>query len=101
LDVFFDGASGLSLDPPPSLEVDSVEPLLPPSRDDESPLDFARVPLVDDRSFLAQPEPLKWMAGLVSALWSVPSAPQFGQNLGPASSIRWITSIRCRQDAQT
>jgi len=54
-----------------------------------------------DRSFFAQPEPLKWTAGVVSALCSVPSAPHAGQKRGPGASIPWITSVFCRQDAQT
>jgi hypothetical protein len=92
-----------------SPEALSPEELSPdePSPDEPSPEelepDLARVPLVlvDDRSFFAQPEPLKWTAGVVSALRSVPSAPQFGQNLGPGSLMPWITSVRCRQVAQT
>jgi hypothetical protein len=47
---------------------------------------------VAERSFLAQPEPLKWTAGVAQALRIVPSLPQFGQNHGPESLIPWITS---------
>jgi hypothetical protein len=46
------------------------------------------------RSFLAQPEPLKWIVGGANAFVIVPSAPQFGQNLGPPSWIPWTTSVR-------
>ena len=62
---------------------------------------FVRVALVDDRSFFAQPEPLKWTAGVDSALRIDPSKPHDGQKRGPASWIPWITSIRCRQFEQT
>lgn len=77
----------------PSLDPPSVEP---PS-DDELVPDLAFVLLEEDRSFFAHPEPLKWIAGLTSALRIVPSAPQAGQNRGPASLIPWITSVTCRQ----
>lgn len=40
-----------------------------------------------DRSFLAQPDPLKWTAGVENPLRIVPSTPQFGQKRGPASLI--------------
>lgn len=53
-----------------------------------------------ERSFLAQPEPLKWTAGGANALRSVPSAPQAGQNRGPGSLIPWITSVRPAQFEQ-
>ena len=62
---------------------------------------FDFVPLVDDRSFFAQPEPLKWMAGETIALRRVPSAPQFGQKFGAGSLIPWITSVTCLQLEQT
>ena len=39
----------------------------------------------DERSFFAQPEPLKWMAGVVNAFVIVPSAPHSGQKRGPWS----------------
>ena len=88
--------------------------LLPPSPDGEAALvvspdplsdaldddDFERTPLVDERSFFAQPEPLKWIAGGTRALRIVPSAPQDGQKRGPASWIPWITSTRCLQVEQ-
>jgi len=68
---------------------------------DESPADRDPARLALDRSFLAQPEPLKCTAGVATALRILPSAPHAGQNLGPSASIRWITSIRFRQAAQT
>jgi hypothetical protein len=46
-----------------------------------------------ERSFLAQPEPLKWIAGVVNAFVILPSAPHSGQNRGPWSSIPWMTSV--------
>ena len=61
---------------------------------------FVRAALADDRSFFAQPEPLKWMAGVDSALRIVPSAPHEGQKRGPGSLMPWITSVRVRQFAQ-
>jgi hypothetical protein len=93
-------------DEPPSRELPSrgllsegSPPADPPA--DEPSADLERARLVDDRSFFAQPEPLKWTAGLTSAFRIVASSPHAGQNRGPVSLIRWITSIRCRQDVQT
>ena len=40
-----------------------------------------------DRSFLAQPDPLKWTAGGANALRRVSSAPQAGQNRGAGASM--------------
>ena len=51
----------------------------------------------DERSFFAQPEPLKWIAGVVNAFVIVPSAPHSGQNFGPPSWIPWTTSVRWPQ----
>ena len=53
-----------------------------------------RLELELERSFLAHPEPLKWIAGGANALVIVPSAPQLGQNLGPPSWMLWTTSVR-------
>jgi hypothetical protein len=53
-----------------------------------------------ERSFFAQPEPLKWTADVVMPLLIVPSAPHSGQNFGPASWMPWITSVTVRQRAQ-
>jgi hypothetical protein len=49
------------------------------------------------RSFLAQPDPLKRIAGVLKPLRSVPSAPQLGQNRGVGSWIPWMTSVRWPQ----
>jgi hypothetical protein len=63
--------------------------------------DFARaLVLADDRSFFAQPEPLKCTVGATNALRSVPSAPQAGQNRGPGAVMPWITSVRSPQFEQ-
>src|SRR4029079_2246640 len=40
-----------------------------------------------ERSFFAQPEPLKWIAGAAKAFVIVPSAPPSGQNFGTPSLI--------------
>lgn len=54
-----------------------------------------------DRSFFAQPEPLKWTDGATTAFRSVPSAPQLGQNRGVGASIPWMNSVRVVQFEQT
>jgi hypothetical protein len=61
-------------------------------------LDPAEPPL--PRSFFAQPEPLKWMAGDASCFFIVPSAPHSGQKRGPESWTPWMTSVRWRQAVQ-
>ena len=91
--LFVSGEVEVEVDEPPSPEPLSVEL-------EELP-DFLAAPLVDERSFFAQPEPLKWIAGVTSALRIVPSWPQLGQKRGPASLIPWITSTRCAQLEQT
>lgn len=88
-----DELDGLDVDAPPSPEALSVEVEALPA--------FLPAPLVDERSFFAQPEPLKWIAGVTSALRIVASLPQLGQKRGPASLIPWITSTRCWQPEQT
>ncbi len=50
--------------------------------------------LVELRSFFAQPEPLKWIAGVVKPFDMVPSAPHSGQKVGPWSLIPWTISVR-------
>ena len=69
----------------------------PPSVELDAPAAFVRALLADDRSFFAQPDPLKWIAGVTSALRIEPSVPQLGQKRGPGSLIPWITSTRCVQ----
>jgi hypothetical protein len=104
----------LVLSPPPASPplAEPFSPSLPdvaelsPALEDpspDSPAAAARVlvPLELDRSFLAQPDPLKWTVGAANVLRIVPSAPHAGQNRGPGASMPWITSVFCRQDAQT
>ena len=88
---------------PPVLE--AFEPAAPPA---ESPLsldapdsvfDLERLEL--ERSFFAQPEPLKWTDGATKAFRSVPSAPQAGQNRGAGASMPWMNSVRVEQVEQT
>ena len=101
LTVSDDSPEPLELPVVPELSTIEADPSLdPPSVDDEPPVDFERAPLVDDRSFLAQPEPLKWTVGVDSAFFMLPSAPQEGQKRGPASLIPWITSVTWRQFEQ-
>jgi hypothetical protein len=102
-------------DESPDDELVSLEPLPPPPVDPESAPDPAaalssffddededdRPDAALDRSFLAQPEPLKWIVGGANAFVIVPSAPQLGQNLGPLSWIPWTTSVRWPQLLQT
>lgn len=63
---------------------------------DASPVELAE-PLFDPdeprRSTFAQPEPLNTIAGDEKAFRIEPSAPQFGQNFGPASLIPCTTSV--------
>ena len=54
-----------------------------------------------DRSFFAQPEPLKWTAGGAKSFRSVSSAPQAGQNRGAGASMPWMNSVRVEQFEQT
>jgi hypothetical protein len=90
--------SAPELEPEPSLEPElSLEP---PSVEDVLLLALVRVPLVDERSFFAQPDPLKCTVGVESAFFMVPSLPHDGQKRGPASLIPWITSVTCRQFEQ-
>jgi hypothetical protein len=55
---------------------------------------------VDERSFLAHPEPLKTIAGGAKALRIVPSVPQAGQNCGAGSLTPWRMSVRWPQEEQ-
>jgi hypothetical protein len=80
------------LEPDESEPPDDEEPS-PPSPDD---LEDAEALVIDDppRSFLAQPDPLKWIAGAANCLRMVPSAPHDGQNVGPGSWMPWRMSER-------
>jgi hypothetical protein len=91
--------------PPPERESDPEAPSLEDVELGEaSPpvaAAFVLVLLDDERSFLAQPEPLKWTAGETKALRSVSSAPHAGQNRGAGASIPWMNSVRVEQFEQT
>jgi hypothetical protein len=52
------------------------------------------------RSFFAQPDPLKWIAGAANAFRTGP-LPQSGQCSGAGSSRPWMTSNRRPQAAQS
>ena len=87
-----------SAEPPESLEPDDA------SLDDELPDSAAAAFVFEvlelDRSFFAQPEPLKWTLGGTNAFRSVPSAPHVGQNRGPGASMPWMNSVRVEQFEQ-
>jgi hypothetical protein len=53
-----------------------------------------------ERSFFAQPLPLKWIVGATHFFVIVLSAPHSGQNFGPGSLIPWMTSVTFRQFEQ-
>src|SRR5436190_613885 len=61
----------------------------------DDPSLFALVPadVVARRSFFAQPEPLKWIVGAVTA-FRTGAASQTGQVSGPAAVTEWMTSNR-------
>jgi len=79
-------------------EADSDEEDSDEEDDDDLAAALVLFPL--PRSFLAQPEPLKWIEGAENCLRMVPSAPQDGQKLGPGSLIPWRMSARWSQDVQ-
>jgi hypothetical protein len=83
-------------------DVAGVVPALDDSDDEDPLVDLAAalVLLAPPRSFLAQPEPLKWIDGAENRLRIVPSRPQAGQNLGPGSLIPWRMSARWSQAVQ-
>lgn len=82
-----------------SVDADESPPEVPPFPTLASALVscFARARIAVERSFFAQPEPLKWTVGGANAFRSVPSAPHAGQNRGPGASMPWITSVVSRQ----
>jgi hypothetical protein len=85
-------ASLLVLVPSPDDESDEPSPPSPPDAVAEAGL--AR------RSFLAQPDPLKWTAGAANALRTGPE-PQSGQTAGGSSCRPWIVSNRRPHAAQS
>ena len=70
----------------------------PPSAAPDDACDVARA--LELRSFLAQPDPLKWIVGAENALRTGPRW-QTGQVAGPSAKTPWITSKRWLQWAQT
>ena len=90
----------LSPPDPPSFDVEALEPLEP--SDDESS-DLGRdVPglAVARRSFLAQPVPLKWIAGAAKAFFTGPP-PHSGHVVGSSAWTPRRTSNRLPQFAQS
>jgi hypothetical protein len=107
-------AAGFELDPPSGfvVDVESASPELELEDEPEAELDdepespasagFELLGVrIAARSFLAQPEPLKRIAGVVKPFFRVPSAPQAGQKRGVPPLIPWITSVRWPQLEQT
>jgi len=86
-----------SLEPVPSVGAVEVASDFPSAPDRELDAFVA----LDTRSFLAQPLPLKWTAGVLKPLRSVPSAPQAGQNRGPSALMPWMTSVTRPHEVQT
>jgi hypothetical protein len=70
-------AAALALESPPLAPSESPEPALAPTC----------LKLDPPRSFFAQPDPLKWIAGTANCLRIDPSAPHDGQKSGPGSLI--------------
>jgi hypothetical protein len=82
---------------PPSLDAPSPPPVDAPS------LAFvvdALGAVVVRRSFLAQPDPLKWKVGRLKAFFTGP-LPQTGQVAGGSAWTPWTTSNRVPQAAQS
>jgi hypothetical protein len=77
-------AAGTSPDSEPSVPESEAAPDFTPAR----------------RSFLAQPDPLKWTAGAEIALRTGPE-PHNGQDAGGSAWTPWITSNRRPQAAQS
>jgi hypothetical protein len=111
LEADFDGPDSAEVFEPASLEpLDAPSPDEPDEPDEAPALSeepesvaaaaFVLEPDELERSFLAQPEPLKWTDGATNALRSVPSAPQLGQKRGCGASIPWMNSVRVVQFEQ-
>jgi hypothetical protein len=87
----------VELEPDPVL--DSDDPDVAPSPDDLE-LEDDLEPLELPRSFLAQPDPLKWIVGGANSLRIVPASPHEGQKSGPGSfrpcrmSVRWSQAVQ-------
>ena len=78
---------------PLSLDVEAPSPVAFELEDDRDALELPR-------SFLAQPDPLKWIVGGANSLRIVPSSPHDGQNRGPGSFRPWRMSVRWSQAVQ-
>jgi hypothetical protein len=108
VDPLVDALEG-SLEPSPDA---SAAPAPTPSDDDPSPPDPSPPdpsPLVSApaptrvparRSFLAQPDPLKWIVGAAIALRTGPD-PHKGQDAGGSAWTPWMTSNLRPQAAQS
>jgi len=85
------------------LDVDPLSPDASPPVVEAPSLPFvveALGALVARRSFLAQPEPLKWIVGALNAFFIGP-LPQTGQVVGGSAWTPWTTSKRVPQAAQS
>jgi hypothetical protein len=90
-------------DEPPSVDPPDELPDELPDEPLDALLDALFAALVRDdapRSFLAQPDPLKWIVGDENCLRIVPSRPHAGQKTGPWSLIPWRMSARWSQEVQ-
>jgi hypothetical protein len=83
--------------PEPSLDPDPA--VLEPTSAVSSPV-FVPERFAAWRSFLAQPDPLKWIAGAAMAFRTGP-LPHSGQDVGGSAWTPWITSKRRPQAAQS
>jgi hypothetical protein len=96
-----DEVSAWEPDEPPAAGAPSLDPAPFPSPVAPSlaPAVAADEPDGADRaSFLAQPLPLKWIAGVLTAFFIAP--PQTSQVAGPVPEIEWTTSTECPQAVQ-
>jgi len=94
-DVAFEPSDAPSPEPPVAPAGTSVDSE-PSAPEPEAAPDFAPA----RRSFLAQPDPLKWTAGAAIALRTGPD-PHNGQVAGGSAWTPWITSNRRPQAAQS
>jgi hypothetical protein len=96
VDVF----SGVFDDPSPPESLSLSPESLSLSPEDASPSPDDVLFTAARRSFLAQPDPLKWMAGAAIALRTGPE-PHSGHCSGGPSWTPWMTSNRRPQAAQS
>jgi hypothetical protein len=85
---------------PPVVESEVAVVVDPSPLPDPSPAGVARDRAAARRSFFAQPEPLKWMAGGAKAL-RTGAPPHSGHAVGPSAWTPWMTSNRRPQAAQS